>query len=74
MWPRRSRARMSEAERLILSASHLDHVKAKELLDEFEARFPGAWRRCRPQAPGGDSGNCPEGLHASRRRKKPSAI
>lgn len=35
-------ARMSEAERLIQSANHLDHVKAKELLDEFEARFPGA--------------------------------
>jgi len=35
-------ARMGEAERLVQSASHLDHVRAKELLDEFEARFPGA--------------------------------
>ena len=35
-------ARIGEADRLIQSANHLDHVRAKELLDEFEARFPGA--------------------------------
>src|SRR5262249_41687307 len=35
-------ARVGEAERLLKSSAHADHVKAKELLDEFEARFPGA--------------------------------
>jgi ABC-type oligopeptide transport system substrate-binding subunit len=35
-------ARIGEAERLVKSNNHLDHVRAKELLDEFEARFPGA--------------------------------
>ena len=35
-------ARIGEVDRLIQSANHVDHVRAKELLDEFEARFPGA--------------------------------
>ena len=35
-------ARIGEAERLLNSTNHLDHIRAKELLDEFEARFPGA--------------------------------
>jgi ABC-type transport system substrate-binding protein len=35
-------ARVAEAERLLASASHIDHLRAKELLDEFDSRFPGA--------------------------------
>jgi peptide/nickel transport system substrate-binding protein len=35
-------ARVSEAERLLASTSHADHLQAKALLDEFESRFPGA--------------------------------
>lgn len=35
-------ARVSEARRLLASDKHFDHVKAKELLDEFEASYPGA--------------------------------
>lgn len=35
-------ARVGEAERLLASGTHLDHLRAKELLDEFESRFPGA--------------------------------
>ena len=46
-------ARVGEVERLLQSGSHFDHVRAKELLDEFESRFPGAGgdavRRCRNQ-------------------------
>ncbi|MBM3982394.1 MAG: hypothetical protein FJ304_19420 [Planctomycetes bacterium] len=34
-------ARVLEAKRLLASAKHFDHVRAKELLDEFEARYPG---------------------------------
>ena len=34
-------ARVQEAKLLLASQKHFDHVKAKELLDEFEARFPG---------------------------------
>jgi peptide/nickel transport system substrate-binding protein len=35
-------ARVGEAERLLQSGGHTDSVRAKELLDEFEARYPGA--------------------------------
>lgn len=35
-------ARIGEATQLLKSASHADHIRAKELLDEFEGRFPGA--------------------------------
>jgi len=35
-------ARVAEAELLMKSNAHADRVKARELLDEFEARFPGA--------------------------------
>ncbi|HEY1188981.1 MAG TPA: ABC transporter substrate-binding protein [Gemmata sp.] len=35
-------ARVLEAQRLLASDRHFDHVKAKELLDEFEANYPGA--------------------------------
>ncbi|AWM38029.1 Bacterial extracellular solute-binding protein, family 5 Middle [Gemmata obscuriglobus] len=35
-------ARVSETKRLLASETHFDHVKAKELLDEFEASYPGA--------------------------------
>lgn len=35
-------ARVLEAKRLLQSDKHFDHVKAKELLDEFEASYPGA--------------------------------
>jgi len=35
-------ARVAEAELLMKSNSHADRVKARELLDEFESRFPGA--------------------------------
>lgn len=34
-------ARVLEATRLLASEKHFDHVKAKDLLDEFEARYPG---------------------------------
>lgn len=34
-------ARVQEATRLLASEKHFDHVKAKDLLDEFEARYPG---------------------------------
>jgi ABC-type transport system substrate-binding protein len=34
-------ARVLEAKRLLGSDKHFDHVKARELLDEFEARYPG---------------------------------
>ncbi|HUR52858.1 MAG TPA: ABC transporter substrate-binding protein [Gemmataceae bacterium] len=34
-------ARVTEAELLMKSTNHVDFVRAKELLDEFEARFPG---------------------------------
>jgi len=34
-------ARVLEAKRLLASDKHFDHVKARELLDEFEARYPG---------------------------------
>jgi hypothetical protein len=34
--------RVAEADRLLGSASHADHLRAKDLLDEFEARSPGA--------------------------------
>ncbi len=34
--------RLAEAERYLQSASHLDHVRGRELLDDFEARFPAA--------------------------------
>ena len=34
-------ARAAEAELLMKSNSHADRVKARELLDEFESRFPG---------------------------------
>ncbi len=34
-------ARALEARRLLASERHFDHVKAKELLDEYEARYPG---------------------------------
>ena len=34
-------ARVLEAKRLLASEKHFDHVKARELLDEFEARYPG---------------------------------
>lgn len=33
--------RVAEAELLMKSADHADKVRARELLDEFEARFPG---------------------------------
>jgi peptide/nickel transport system substrate-binding protein len=32
--------RLSEAERLLESSQHLDHVRARELLDDYQARFP----------------------------------
>ncbi|HSQ57440.1 MAG TPA: ABC transporter substrate-binding protein, partial [Gemmata sp.] len=35
-------ARVKEAHRLLASANHIDHLRAKELIDEFENRFPGA--------------------------------
>jgi peptide/nickel transport system substrate-binding protein len=35
-------ARVAEAELLMKSNKHEDRVKARELLDEFESRFPGA--------------------------------
>ena len=35
-------ARVLEAKRLLDSERHFDHVKAHELLDEFEARYPGS--------------------------------
>jgi ABC-type oligopeptide transport system substrate-binding subunit len=35
-------ARIGEAETLLKSTSHPDHLRAKELLDEFEGKFPGA--------------------------------
>jgi ABC-type transport system substrate-binding protein len=35
-------AQIGEAERLLRSGAHTDHVRAKELLDDFEARFPTA--------------------------------
>ncbi|MBA4064511.1 MAG: hypothetical protein C0501_12510 [Isosphaera sp.] len=34
--------RVAEADRLLASASHADHLRAKGLLDEFEDSFPGA--------------------------------
>jgi ABC-type transport system substrate-binding protein len=34
-------ARVGEADRLLKSPSHLDHMRARELLDDFESRFPG---------------------------------
>jgi ABC-type oligopeptide transport system substrate-binding subunit len=34
-------ARVLESKRLLASDNHFDHVKARELLDEFEARYPG---------------------------------
>ena len=34
-------ARATEADLLMKSANHIDHVRAKELLDEYEARYPG---------------------------------
>ena len=34
-------ARVLEAKRLLASDNHFDHVKAKDLLDEFEASYPG---------------------------------
>ncbi|MBN9122137.1 MAG: hypothetical protein J0I06_23850 [Planctomycetes bacterium] len=34
-------ARVLEARRLLASDKHFDHVKAKDLLDEFDARYPG---------------------------------
>jgi len=34
-------ARVLEAKRLLASEKHFDHVKARELLDEYEARYPG---------------------------------
>lgn len=34
-------ARVLEARRLLASDKHFDHVKAKDLLDEFEANYPG---------------------------------
>jgi len=34
-------ARVLEAKRLLASEKHFDHVKARELLDEFESRYPG---------------------------------
>jgi ABC-type transport system substrate-binding protein len=34
-------ARVLEAKKLLSSDKHFDHVKARELLDEFEARYPG---------------------------------
>ena len=34
-------ARVLEAKRLLASEKHFDHVKARELLDEFETRYPG---------------------------------
>ncbi|MDB5307880.1 MAG: extracellular solute-binding protein [Gemmataceae bacterium] len=34
-------ARVAEAELLMKAGSHADRVKARELLDEFESRFPG---------------------------------
>lgn len=34
-------ARVQEAKLLLASEKHFDHRRAKELLDEFEARFPG---------------------------------
>jgi len=34
-------ARVGEASQLLKSASHADHIRAKELLDEFEGLFPG---------------------------------
>lgn len=34
-------ARVAEADLLMKSNSHADRVKARELLDEFESRFPG---------------------------------
>lgn len=35
-------ARVQEAKRLLASEKHFDHVKAKELLDEFESHYPGS--------------------------------
>jgi ABC-type oligopeptide transport system substrate-binding subunit len=35
-------ARVGEADRLLKSPSVADHIRARELLDELEARFPGA--------------------------------
>jgi ABC-type transport system substrate-binding protein len=35
-------AQIGEAERLLRSDLHVDHVRAKELLDDFDARFPTA--------------------------------
>jgi ABC-type oligopeptide transport system substrate-binding subunit len=35
-------ARVAEAELLMKSNNHSDRVKARELLDEFESRFPGS--------------------------------
>ncbi len=34
-------ARVLEAKKLLASTKHFDHVKAKELLDEFDASYPG---------------------------------
>lgn len=33
--------RLAEAEKLLQSSQHLDHVRARELLDEYASRFPG---------------------------------
>lgn len=35
-------ARVGEAERLMKTGAHANHVEARKLLDEFETRFPGA--------------------------------
>ncbi len=35
-------ARINEATRLLGSASHADHLRARALLDDFESRFPGS--------------------------------
>jgi ABC-type transport system substrate-binding protein len=36
-----AKARVLESSRLLKSEKHFDHVRAKDLLDEFEARYPG---------------------------------
>lgn len=35
-------AQIGEAERLLRSDAHTDHVRAKDLIDDFDARFPSA--------------------------------
>ena len=57
-------ARIGEVERLIESGNHPDHVRAKELLDEFEARYPGAGGDSARKLRGQLRDTRPEGIRA----------